>query len=350
MSKWIDLEAAERRAILLAVEEKEKLQQASAIEKDWWVTAVLKALFQTSCKDALSFKGGTSLSKAWGVIERLSEDIDVALDHSFFGMDRTNKYQRDNLCRKARAFILGSLKDELDERLGAMGVTGYRIEAVTERMTKDGPVHINSNTDPSVLLVHYESVLDEAEYIPSRVKVEIGCLAMDEPTQMRELDTLVAKYFPEEDNEMGCSVRTVVPTRTFLEKVFLLCEEFQKAKPRYRRMSRHLYDLERLMDTEFAQEALADRTLYDAVVEHRRTYYDLKYVDYDRHAPERIDFLPPEDMRDRWREDYDEMQRHFIFGKALDFDSLMTRMAVLRNRFRKIGDSGSPLSANTKSE
>ena len=94
MSKWIDLDLAERRVILQSVEDKEKLQQVAAIEKDWWVTAVLKALFQTSCKYALSFKGGTSLSKGWGIIERLSEDIDLALDHSFFGMDRTNKKQR----------------------------------------------------------------------------------------------------------------------------------------------------------------------------------------------------------------------------------------------------------------
>ena len=182
MSKWIDLDLAERRVVLQSVEDKEKLQQAAAIEKDWWVTAVLKALFQTSCKDALSFKGGTSLSKGWNIIERLSEDIDVALDHSFFGMERTNKFQRDNLCRKARAYITTTLKDELDARLREMGISGYSIEAVTERMTKDGPVHINSNTDPTVLLVHYPSVLEDAEgYIPSRVKVEIGCLAMDEP-------------------------------------------------------------------------------------------------------------------------------------------------------------------------
>lgn len=60
MSKWIDLDLAERRVVLQSVEDKEKLQQVAAIEKDWWVTAVLKALFQTSCKDALSFKGGTS--------------------------------------------------------------------------------------------------------------------------------------------------------------------------------------------------------------------------------------------------------------------------------------------------
>lgn len=337
MSKWIDLDLAERRVTLQAVEDKEKLQQAAAIEKDWWVTAVLKALFQTSCKDALSFKGGTSLSKGWDIIERLSEDIDVALDHSFFGMERTNKFQRDNLCRKARTFITTTLKDELDARLQEMGITGYTIEAVTERQTKDGPVHINSNTDPTVLLVHYDTVLEEAEgYIPPRVKVEIGCLAMDEPTEPRPIDTLIAKYYPEEDDEMACTIRTVVPTRTFLEKVFLLNEEFQKAKPRYNRMSRHLYDLERLMDTSYGREALADKDLYDAIVEHRKVYYDLKYVDYSRHAPDKIDFIPPASEIEHWRSDYAEMQRHFIFGAALSFDELLKRMEELRNRFRAI--------------
>ena len=336
MSKWIDLDMAERRVVLQSVEDKEKLQQAAAIEKDWWVTAVLKALFQTSCKEALSFKGGTSLSKGWSIIERLSEDIDVALDHSFFGMERTNKFQRDNLCRKARTYITTTLKDELDARLKGMGVRGYTIEAVTERMTKDGPVHINSNTDPTVLLVHYESVLEEAEgYIPPRVKVEIGCLAMDEPTEPRPINTLIAKYYPEEDNELSFTIRTVVPTRTFLEKVFLLNEEFQKAKPRYRRMSRHLYDLERLMDTPYGREALADKDLYNAIVEHRKIYYDLKYVDYGLHAPDKIDFLPPTSEIEHWKADYAEMQRHFIFGSALSFDDLMKRMEELRDRFRK---------------
>lgn len=337
MSKWKDLDIAERRVILQSVEDKEKLQQVAAIEKDWWVTAVLKALFQTSCKDALSFKGGTSLSKGWNIIERLSEDIDVALDHSFFGMERTNKFQRDNLCRKARAYITTTLKDELDARLQGMGINGYSIEPVTERQTKDGPVHINSNTDPTVLLVHYPSVLEDTEgYIPPRVKVEIGCLAMDEPTEARAIDTLISKYYPEEDNEMACTIRTVVPTRTFLEKVFLLNEEFQKAKPRYRRMSRHLYDLERLMDTPYGSEALTDKDLYNTIVEHRKTYYALKYVDYSRHAPDKIDFIPPAEEIEHWRSDYAEMRRHFIFGSALSFDDLLKRMEELRARFRSI--------------
>lgn len=336
MSKWIDLNLAERKVILQSVEDKEKLQQAAAIEKDWWVTAVLKALFQTSCKEAISFKGGTSLSKGWNIIERLSEDIDIALDHSFFGMERTNKYQRDNLCRKARSFVITTLKEEIEARLTEMGINGFSIEAVTERQTKDGPVHINSNTDPTVLLVNYESVLDTpVDYIQSRVKIEIGCLAMDEPTEQRKIDTLISSYFPDEDNELACTIRTVVPTRTFLEKLFLLSEEFQKAKPRHKRMSRHLYDLERLMDTKFGVEAIADTALYNSIVEHRKAYYDLKYIDYDLHAPEKINFIPPKEEIDKWRNDYDEMQRNFIFGAALPFDKLLQRMEVLKNRLRQ---------------
>ncbi len=171
-------------------------------------------------------------------------------------------------------------------------------------------------------------------YIPPRIKVEIGCLSMDEPTEFRPINTLISKFFPEEDNELSCAIRTVVPTRTFLEKVFLLNEEFQKAKPRYRRMSRHLYDLERLMDTPYSREALADRNLYNAILEHRKSYYDLKYVDYSLHAPDKIDFLPPASEIDNWKADYAEMQRHFIFGSALSFDNLMKRMEELRDRFR----------------
>lgn len=338
MSKWINLDLAERKAILQSVVIKEKLQQSAAIEKDWWVTAVLKALFQTSCKGSLSFKGGTSLSKAWNIIERLSEDIDVALDHSFFGIERTNKKQRDNLCRKARAYITTTLKDELDDKLREMGISSYWLEVVTERQTNDGPVHINSNTDPTILLVHYESVLEESlGYIPPRVKVEISCLSMDEPTQRRPINTLISKYYPEEDNELSCCIRSVIPERTFLEKAFLLSEEFQKARPRYRRMSRHLYDLERLMDTPHGREALADKKLYDDIVAHRRAYYNLKYVDYNLLAPDKIDFIPPSFEFERWRSDYIQMQRHFIFGTTLPFEALITRLKELRDRFRGIG-------------
>ena len=88
-----------------------------AIEKDWWVMVTLKALFRTTCADSLIFKGGTSLSKGFQIIERFSEDIDLAISHSFFGIDKTSKSQREKLRKMARVFVHDTLSSELDARL-----------------------------------------------------------------------------------------------------------------------------------------------------------------------------------------------------------------------------------------
>ena len=102
--------------------------------------------------------------------------------------------------------------------------------------------------------------------------------------------SLIGKSFDGEDTDTDSLVRTVVSTHTFLEKLFLLAEEFQKEKPRSVRMSRHLYDLEKLMDTKYGEETLSNRNLHDAIVEHRKTYYALRYVNYDLHSPSTINF------------------------------------------------------------
>ena len=102
------------------------------------------------------------------------------------------------------------------------------------------------------------------------------------------------------------------------------------------RMSRHLYDLEKLMVSEYGREALADRTLYDAIVEHRRAYYALKHVNYDLHAPTSINFMIPEQAIESWKADYANMRRFFIYGQSLDFDALMQKMEELQERIRTI--------------
>ena len=83
MSKWIDFSIDERRAMIQAVSQAKQIDEASA-EKDWWVTAVLYAMFHTSISEYLLFKGGTSLSKGWNIINRFSEDIDLALSRDYF--------------------------------------------------------------------------------------------------------------------------------------------------------------------------------------------------------------------------------------------------------------------------
>ena len=310
-----------------------------AIEKDWWVTVTLKALFQTDCHEALIFKGGTSLSKGFNIIERFSEDIDLAISHSFFGIEKTSKSQREKLRKTSRAYIHETLSLQLDTQLKEMGITGYNIENVTQIQDKNGDWKaIDSDKDPTVILLHYPSIVEETiSYIPPRVKIEISCLSMDEPTKEREIRSLIGERFKDEDTDAKYRIRTVIPTRTFLEKLFLLAEEFQKEKPRSVRMTRHLYDLEKLMDTEYGKEALADRSLYDAIVEHRKTYYALKYVNYDLHAPITINFMLPKQVTEAWKDDYADMRNYFIYGQSLEFDALMQRIEELQKRVRNLG-------------
>ena len=335
---WLHNELVDRLAMLQQTEATHPGINQVAIEKDWWVTVTLKALFQADCRDSLIFKGGTSLSKGFNIIERFSEDIDLAISHSFFGIEKTNKSQRDKLKKLARRYIQETLSAQLDAQLKDMGITGYTIENVTQVQDKNGEWKpIDSDKDPTVILLHYPSIVENTvSYIPPRVKIEISCLSMDEPTEERDIHSLIGETFEVEDTYANSKIRTVVPTRTFLEKLFLLAEEFQKDKPRSVRMSRHLYDLEKLMDTEYGREALADRTLYDAIVEHRRAYYALKYVNYDLHAPATINFMIPEQAIELWKADYADMRRFFIYGQSLEFYALMQKIAELQERVRAI--------------
>ena len=323
--------------MLQRAEEKFRINQV-AIEKDWWVTIVLNALFKCSCADQLIFKGGTSLSKGWNLIERFSEDIDLSVNPEFFGIEKTTKNQREKLRKKARRYFLDVVSSELDENLKKLGVRGYQIENVVEDIDAKGMASpVASDKDPSVILVHYDSVLNNSiDYIPPRVKIEISCLSMNEPTEDRLISSYVEQTFPGEDSSAIATIRTVLPTRTFLEKAFLLCEEFQKQTPRYVRMSRHLYDLERLMDTEFGKQALQDIDLYERIVKHRSIYYAVGYVDYAKLMPSEIDFIPRQEVMKDWRDDYAEMCNHFIYGSALSFEKLLERINELQERFRHI--------------
>ncbi|MDD7437499.1 MAG: nucleotidyl transferase AbiEii/AbiGii toxin family protein [Phocaeicola sp.] len=339
-SLWINNTLEDRLAMLQQTEDSLPGINQSAIEKDWWVTVVLHALSQCSCAPALVFKGGTSLSKGFNLIERFSEDIDLAIHRSFFGIDKTSKSQREKLRKLSRSFIHDDLSKQLDKQLQNIGVSGYQIENVVSQVNQEGEwTPIDSDKDPTVIFLHYKSIVDDiVDYIPSRVKIEISCLSMDEPTRECSIQSMIGERFPDEDTLIS-SIRTVLPTRTFLEKIFLLAEEFQKDHPRHMRMSRHLYDLERIMDTEYGKEALVNRQLYDAIVEHRRTFYALKYVDYNKHAPSAISFIPRDEFISDWNKDYDNMQAHFLYGSTLSFNELLERMADLQDRVRNIADT-----------
>lgn len=298
-----------------------------AVEKDWWVTMTLKALFESSCRDFITFKGGTSLSKGWHVIERFSEDIDIAIDKSFWRIAGDNKSQRDRIRKLSRAYIEQRLVAEMQALLEGYGTSDFELRAVPAQ---------DSDADPTLVLLPYRSIYANIEYVESQIRIEFSCRSMKEPRERIEIRPLIAEAYPDVFGELVFPIYAVVPSRTFLEKAFLLHEEFQKENPRVERMTRHLYDLERLMDTDFGKAALADPKMYVEIVRHRSIFNTIRGVDYRTHHPSRIDFIPPEKLAEVWRRDYERMQEYFIYGDSLPYDRLIARMAELRDRFRKV--------------
>lgn len=190
MSLWQNKTKEERTAILQSVAFDKKLEEL-AVEKDWWVTVTLKALFSTSFTDYLLFKGGTSLSKGWNEIDlkRFSEDIDIALSRSWFLREEVkqrypfavcgNNNQIKLLRKESRKVIFEQLSKELYEQLQAMDITDFKIVNVTMEETAMGTVEIATDRDPVVINVEYVSILEETnEYISPKIKIEISCLSM----------------------------------------------------------------------------------------------------------------------------------------------------------------------------
>lgn len=345
MSKWIDFSVEERKAMIQGVAEARQIDEAAA-EKDWWVTVVLYALFHTSISEYLLFKGGTSLSKGWDIINRFSEDIDLALSRDFFlnvkklsCANCTSNTQIHHLREKGQDFLFGEFKDELVAKFAEMGLETTVLTDNDIANENGEQSKVPHDKDPSVLYVQYPSLYNsQAPYAIPTVKIEISVLSMSEPYEIRRISSLIEQTYKDEDvdSDLVQAIPTVSPARTFLEKAFLLCEEYQKDKPRTHRMSRHFYDLEKLMQTPYCEMALKDTNLYHEIVEHRRKFYHVGYVDYDKELPANIQIVPNEELISDYEADYNEMKESFIYGKPLDFDELIAKMKVLQEWFRAI--------------
>lgn len=327
MSIWLQYNTDEKLVILQQTAAAKNVVE-QAVEKDWWVSAVLMALSKTSWASFLQFKGGTSLSKAWGLINRFSEDIDLAISRSFFNLPEDTAQKRAAIRRKAFHYIKETLIKEIDKILISLGINGYELELITQ----------NSSAMIATIEVRYKSILTMAmEYVMPVVKIEFSAMSLDEPNLEKEIITLINSQNPEIDNEIKCMFKTVLPERTFLEKIFLLHEEYQKDNVRIERMSRHLYDLEKMMDSPYAESALQNAELYKTIIRHRQKFNSIQGIDYQRHYSAQIQICPPEKLRNDWRNDYENLRESFIYDKSKkSFDELIARMLELTNRIRKV--------------
>jgi len=305
---------------------------AVAIEKDWWVTLALNASFSLPYSKHIVFKGGTSLSKGWNLIERFSEDIDLAIDRGFFGFQGDiSKTQIKNLRKKSCEFISTTFLNDLTKIFTEWGATS-ECNLIAQPIT-------DSDKDPQVIEIHYNSVIDTSEYLPQRVLIEVSSRSLMEPTEVIEINSILSDNFPRQSFATApFAIPIVLPQRTFLEKVFLLHEEFSQdaEKIRIDRLSRHLYDLEKLMDTTHGTEALKNTELYNNIVSHREKFNPLRGLDYANHIPSRISIIPPKSVIKNYERDYEEMTSFMIYGEPLKFDQLIKRIRELQVRINGI--------------
>jgi len=149
---------------------------------------------------------------------------------------------------------------------------------------------------------------------------------MREPFTVCSFSTLVDEVYPNKFfTQEAIEIPTVNPERTFLEKIFLLHEEFQRPaeKIRVNRLSRHLYDIYQLSKTNFADNAINDQQLYESIVKHRQIFTRVVGVDYNLHQPKSINPIPNTNLLDDWRADYKTMQEQMIYGDSPSFEKMI---------------------------
>lgn len=332
MNEWLKLSKKRRIEILEQANNRLGLP-VQAVEKDWWVTMVLKAVFSSRFAEHFVFKGGTSLSKAYHLIERFSEDIDLAIDRKFLGFDgELSKTQIKKLRKASGTFIVTDFFNELKIQLKKSGIPDEEYKLVTNN-------EVDDTSDPHTIELQYQSIVEQGDYLPQRVLIEIGSRSLIEPAESRLIKSIIGSVFPEHKFAIKpFDVSVVIPTRTFLEKIFLLHEEFLKPndKIRHLRMTRHLYDLERLMNHPYGKEALENKELFETIVEHRKKYTPLRGISYDLHSPETLNIIPPDEIISLWEQDYKTMRENMFYGESLDFDELVKRIKILNKKLKAV--------------
>jgi Nucleotidyl transferase AbiEii toxin, Type IV TA system len=298
---------------------------AKALEKDWWVTLTLKLIFNTPYANYFAFKGGTSLSKGWKLIDRFSEDIDISLSSDALGikyLEKPSKNFVEQLRRAGCSFtsneLLVALKKEF--KINQIPDNLYSIEA--EPVRPGIP-----DTDPQTLYVNFVSLFDPNPYLPDRVKIEFSVRSLKEPNEKRSMNSLLFNYFPHQNyHEEFCEILTIKPQRTLIEKVLLLHEEYnreEKDKIRTERMSRHYYDLYQLGKQAFLNTTLRDVEFINAIIEHRKYYSKLKRFDYTTLQIGRLKIIPDNAVLLQLTRDYEIMRSEMIYGKPPSFEEVL---------------------------
>lgn len=285
------------------------------------------------------FKGGTSLSKGWKLIQRFSEDIDIALSPEAFGKKYKEKPTHGyvkKLKRGGCAYTSTVIRDALEQQFTAMGVPAGMVQVEAEAISEDRP-----DKDPQTLYARFTSLYEGESYLTAPVKVEFGVRSLREPFTSIQVQSLLSEFVNSPAyQEPPFPVTAVEPRKTYIEKLLLLHEKFQTGRAEGEageRQSRHLFDLLQMNRNGILAKVMEDPALYAAVIEHRRHYIRLKGVNYDAMQLRQLLFLPPFELLGSFEEDYATMRAEMIYGDAPDFEGLITGLRELNMQLASMG-------------
>ena len=311
------------------------------IEKDFWVCWTLKKLFALECvRDNLLFKGGTSLSKVYGLIHRFSEDIDLSIHRTSLGFEgdtdpantglsnNARKRQSEALAQAARDLVQGDIREELG------GLTQELLGNAEYSLIPD-----ETNPDGQSLAFFYPSTsltLGVNSYLRPAVKIEFGARSDHWPAEIRTLQPYLSEVIPDALDQPHVEVKSMKATRTFWEKATILHQmaHLPEGKPFPARYSRHYSDLAAMIKAGTGDEAVEHEGLLQAVVAHKTAFYRSAWANYETAAQGSLRLMPTEDHLAELESDLVSMQEMF-FDAPPQLDDILTTLGKWETNFNQ---------------
>lgn len=316
------------------------------IEKDFWVCWALRRLFglPKGATATLVFKGGTSLSKAFGAIRRFSEDIDLSFDRAELGYTGDRDPGMEGISRKKADRLVEDLVDDVMRHIAEQLLPALRaaiVEQLGEPINGEWALEIDTG-DAQTVNFHYPTALPVAEYegmpyITPRVKLELGARGDPWPLERKVIRPYAADDYPELFKEPDTSVTVLSARRTFWEKATALHAEAHRpaASPTPRYFSRHYYDLAMLLDTTECQTAATDFDLLAQVAAHKATFFRSGWASYNTARPGTLRLMPDQARAKDLLRDYRAMAPMMFDKNPPSFDDVLAKIAILQTKINK---------------
>ncbi len=314
---------------------------AVMVEKDFWVSWTLAVLFaHPEFSDELVFKGGTSLSKVFGVIERFSEDIDLSVSPDFLGIkeewveEADSRNKRTDRMKQLEAACIKKVRERFAPEL-------ERIAEESLGKPKNGnrwmEFQVDDDTHSPVILFHYPSNETTGfEYLRRSVKMEFGSLTDQGPAGKHPIRPWVADEFPEVLADFDCELVALELERTFWEKATILHAEYHRdaEKPIRDRFSRHYSDTAAMATRAEISTALLNNELRQHVADWKSRFFPSSWARYDLARPGTFRLVPPESRGAELERDYLAMRPMFL-NEPPPFASVLNTLSKLESRINR---------------